>query len=358
MDISLPDIANLQGRRNAAAGVRSNCRTLVAVLSAFERNHFFPAGLEELETLASPVRIVAPEEIGCWKEFLAGVQPQIVLGGWDMPGLPDDPDLAERVAGSVEYLCYMAGSIRAKIPRSYLERGLLVTNWGTSISRVVAESGLMMILCALRSVALHQENMHHRGSWRSPDWSERSLFGRRVGLHGFGRVAQELVRLLKPFGVPVISYSPGTPRRVFDEFNVRSCTSLAELFANSEVFVEVAALNAQTEGIVGRDLLRLLPEGAAFVNIGRGKIVRTDDLIAVALERKLRVCLDVFEKEPLPPDSPLRRLPEFLLMPHQSGPTLDRFVDAGNFALRQIRAFVKGEPVETVVTAEIWDAST
>ncbi|MDR2675730.1 MAG: hypothetical protein LBC18_12950 [Opitutaceae bacterium] len=216
----------------------------------------------------------------------------------------------------------------------------------------------MLILAALRCVAASQHNLHHAGGWKLPRRPEQSLFGRRVGLHGFGRVAQALARLLRPFEVSLRTFAPGTPPPVFSEHDVHQCATLEELFSTSDVLVELAPLNDRTQGIIGRDLLELLPEGAVFVNTGRGRVVREAELLEVALARRLRVALDVFETEPLPAGSPLRAHPEILLMPHQGGPTLDRCRDAGDFALRQIAAWLRGGTPSALITLPVWDMSS
>jgi phosphoglycerate dehydrogenase-like enzyme len=384
---------NIPATHIAGAGARR----VVAVLSAFELESFFPDGLAAAGAAHGLPEIVlraVPEKSDTrwsWREFLEQERPDVLIGGWDMPGLPAPAAAVAAAAAATEkangeangagagvsagefipkelwpdYVCVITGTVRKKIPRGWIEQGLLVSNWGDSCSRVVAENALMLILGALRCVAANQHNLHHvavagdGGGWKLPGRPEQSLFGRRVGLHGFGRVAQALARLLEPFGVALSTFAPGTPAPAFAAHGgVRRCASLEELFATSDVLVELAPLNPRTQGIVGRELLRLLPEGAVFVNTGRGAVVREAELLEVALARRLRVALDVFEREPLPADSPLRARPEILLMPHQGGPTPDRCRDAGDFALRQIAAWLRGGMPQAVITAEVWDMAS
>jgi phosphoglycerate dehydrogenase-like enzyme len=87
-------------------------------------------------------------------------------------------------------------------------------------------------------------------------------------------------------------------------------------------------------------------------------VVDEADLLRVAREGRLQIALDVFEHEPLPADSPLRGLPNVTLLPHLAGPTRDRRRDAGALALKNLRAYLRGEPLEAVVTLEVYDRST
>jgi len=87
-------------------------------------------------------------------------------------------------------------------------------------------------------------------------------------------------------------------------------------------------------------------------------VVDQDGLLCVAREGQLQIALDVFEQEPLPANSPFRGLPNVALLPHLGGPTRDRRRDAGALAVKNLRAFLRGEPLDAVVTLEVYDRSS
>jgi phosphoglycerate dehydrogenase-like enzyme len=124
------------------------------------------------------------------------------------------------------------------------------------------------------------------------------------------------------------------------------------------VIVELAPLNPATKGIVTEKHLRLIRDGGVFVNVGRAAVVDESALLRVAREGKIFIGLDVFTEEPLPVNSGFRGLPNVSLTPHIAGPTLDRYPDATAFALRNLRAYAAGQPLEAVITPAIYDAST
>lgn len=216
----------------------------------------------------------------------------------------------------------------------------------------------MFLLMAQRRAGKWNTAMHREGALA--DWQEKtySLFGRRIGLHGFGHVGRELARLLTPFQVEVFAYDPHVPAALFAEFGVRPAASLTEIFSNCDAVVAVAALVPETLGIITEELLRRLPPTGAFVNVSRGRIVAEPGLVRVAREGRLQIGLDVYAQEPLPADHPLRGLNNVILLPHMAGPTSDRRCDAGAHALANIRRFAAGEPLSGVITPENYDRAT
>jgi phosphoglycerate dehydrogenase-like enzyme len=240
-----------------------------------------------------------------------------------------------------------------------IEGGLTVTNYNGAGARLVAEHSLLQILACLRQAAHSQLSLHSQGGWDQPAaHPPRSLFGRKVGFHGFGFNARALVRLLEPFGCQLAAYAPGDPDELLAQLHVTRCTTLEELFAGSQIIVEFAPLTPETQGVVDERLLRLIPEDGILVNSGRGAVLDQAALTRLAQEGKLTLALDVFVEEPLPLDSPLRGLPNVFLTPHIAGPTLDHYPDLGWFAMRNVARYFNGEPLEAVIDGYRYDHQT
>ena len=333
-------------------------RAIVA-LSDPEVADFFPGSLwAELERLLPEHRRVrlpmtaAEDWARLWRECPA----DILISAWRTPSLNSTLQPADMK--SLRYVCHLAGSVRKIVPRELIEQGLLVTNWGGSISPTVAECTLMLILMALRRASYWALAMHRNGAWKDGDSYSESLLGRRVGIHGMGLISQCLVPMLRPFTSRIQAYSPRVPEEVFASLGVKRLASLEELFSESDVVVELAAGTQENYRLIAEKHLRLIPEGGVFVNVGRGRVVDEDGLIRVAREGRLQIALDVFAREPLAADSPLRGLPNVTLLPHLAGPTCDRQRDCGALALKNLRAFLRGEPLEAVVTVGVYDRST
>jgi phosphoglycerate dehydrogenase-like enzyme len=233
-----------------------------------------------------------------------------------------------------------------------------VTNWGGSVSATIAESALMLILMALRRASYWSIALHRDRAWRDGDASTGSLVGRCVGIHGFGNIARALVPILRPFTSNIQAHSANVPGELFTAAGVRRVGSLEDLFATSDVVVELSAGIAANRHIVTEELLRRIPDDGVFVNVGRGSLVDEAALARVAIEGRLNVALDVFETEPLPADSPLRGLPNVTLSPHLAGPPIERRRDAGAFALNNLEAYRSGKPPSAVVNLDVYDRAT
>jgi phosphoglycerate dehydrogenase-like enzyme len=287
-----------------------------------------------------------------WKESPA----EVLVSAWQTP--PLNGKITPADLRSLRYVCYLAGSIRNLVPRELLNQGTLISNWGGTIAGTVAECTLMLIMMALRRASYWAIAMHREGAWKDRTTVTQSLIGKRVGLHGFGSISQALVPMLTPFTDQIQTYSPRVPDDILKTHKVSRASSLEELFSTSDIVVELAAATPENYHIIKESHLRSIPKDGVFVNIGRGCVVDGDALVKVAQEGELQIALDVYEEEPLPKDSPLRGLANVTLLPHLGGPTRDRRRDAGALALKNIRAFLNGEPQEALITPDSYDRST
>ena len=335
----------------------SRASSLLAVLTPTEVREFLPEPLlTQLRGLVPEFRLIDPTGMSeaAFAVELARVNADIVLGCWKTPPLP------EALPSRLRYVCYITGSVKKMISRAHLERGLIVSNWGGSISRTVAEAALFHMLACLRNASHWAIAMHQPGTaaWKNGLTDARSLFRRSVGIHGFGPVARELVGLLKPWGCPTTAFAPDLTAELAHAYGVERAASLDALFAENEIIVELAPLIPATTGLITERLLRLIRPGGIFVNVGRGAVVDEAALLRVARDGRISIGLDVYTTEPLPADSGFRGLPRVSLTPHTAGPTIDRYPDAGAFAVKNLRAHVEGRPLEAVITPEIYDQSS
>ena len=328
---------------------------LMLAVTPLDAHEFLPGALlREVKGFANSYTEFDPAggNAAAFAELLNDVNPEILVSGWRTPALP------AVLPSKLRYVCHLTGTVRSMLSRRHIEEGLIVTNWGGSIARVVAEGALMHILASLRRMTHWALAMHREGAWKTREAETASLFGRSVGIHGFGRVARELIGLLAPFGVDISVLAPDVDAASEQAYGIRKVDTLEALFSENDVVVELAPLNPHTKGIITESLLRLLRPGSVFVNTGRGLVVDEAGLVRVAREGKVFFGIDVFAVEPLAADHPLRSLPNVTLTPHLSGPTTDRRRDSGAHAVCNLRSYVSGGQLEAIVTPALYDLSS
>lgn len=328
----------------------------MVALTARERSLFF-GNLD----LSPPTRWrwLADREVSPdgWENLLESLQPAVVVSAWSTPSLPERWLL--RPGCPLRYVCHVVGSVRQLVPRSFLERGGLVTNWGESVCGQVAEHGLLLALAALRNTARWSAFIARAPDTRRiEELGTKTLFGRRVGLHGFGGVARALLPLLAPFSVSIAAFSTGVPPELMRTAGVRPCGSLEELFSTCDVLFECEALTPATAGSVSAALLAALPDDGVFVNIGRGGIVDDAALQHEARTGRLRLALDVVADEPLTTASSYVTSGHVVLSPHIGGPTRDRYGQCGALALAHVDTFLHGKTPASAITLAAYDRAT
>ena len=302
------------------------------------RNIVTELNLDEYESL----RKLPPEQI---TKRLQGYD--IMIGGWGAVPLP-----ADYAPIKPQFYQSITGTFVGKVDPVHAERGLKLANWGDSISHTIAESALTMILASLKNVGLHYETMHVQKGWRGVGPESRSLFNRKVGLFGFGMIAQQLVKLMQPFQVQISAYDPYMPDEDFKQFGVKRVATLEELFSTMDIISVHAAKTTETNHLINKKILQMMKDDAVLVNTARGNVLDEKALAAEHAAGRLLSALDVFDVEPLPQESALRDHWRCLLFPHQGGPSLDQYFRMMDRTIENIRRYVNGEPVLMEISAQ------
>jgi phosphoglycerate dehydrogenase-like enzyme len=204
------------------------------------------------------------------------------------------------------------------------ERGIRVVDTTHGSSLPVAEWALALMMIGLRNAGEQFRRLirgdEFRRSRDDAGFRLGELTGRQVGLIGLGHIGRRLVELLQPFRCSILVYDPYAPKEVAQALHVE-LAPLERVMSDADVVVCTAPLTPRTRGMIGARELDLLKTDSVFVNVSRGAIVDTDALIARAARGDIRVCLDVFDPEPIPAGSPVRDLPNVFLSPHIAGVT-------------------------------------
>ncbi|HSK07859.1 MAG TPA: NAD(P)-dependent oxidoreductase, partial [Acidimicrobiia bacterium] len=152
--------------------------------------------------------------------------------------------------------------------------------------------------------------------WDRASFQGVELRGRTLGLIGAGRIGTEVARRARAFGMDVIAHDPYLSAERAAEIGVEM-VGLDELLALSDVISLHVPLNDETRALLDDDLLGRVKKGAFILNVSRGGVIDEAALTKALVEEHLAgAALDVFEKEPLDPESPLRTAPNLVLTPH------------------------------------------
>lgn len=224
-------------------------------------------------------------------------------------------------------------------------RGITICHTAAGESRLgVPELAWGMIFALARNIP--QEDATIRaGGWQSG--VGEVLGGKVLGLAGLGKLGARMAAIARAFEMEVIGWSQNLTDARADEVGVRRVDKAA-LFAESDVVSLHLILSDRSRGIVGAAELALMKPGAMLINTSRGPLVDEGALIAALQEGRIRAGLDVFDREPLPPDHPLRHAPNTVLTPHVGYVTQGAYAAFFRDTVENILAWRAGAPVRVL----------
>jgi phosphoglycerate dehydrogenase-like enzyme len=226
------------------------------------------------------------------------------------------------------------------------QRGVVLTNMAGIFDAALAESVLGFLLAF--SARILEDARVAPGDW--PQDPVRRLAGTTALVVGAGSIGTEVGRLLRAAGLTVraIARTPRPADEVFEA--VAGPDDLVGELALADHVVNALPLTPRTRRVFDVRAFAAMKPEAVFVNIGRGATVDEPALVRALDEGRIAgAALDVFETEPLPPESPLWRMPNVLVSPHRAGDHVGWEADVVGLFVDNLRRFVAGEPLRNVV---------
>jgi phosphoglycerate dehydrogenase-like enzyme len=232
------------------------------------------------------------------------------------------------------------------------ENDVALFNAPDALRHSTASSALLFML-ALAKRLQEQERIARAGRWDlQPCVMGGELFGRTLGIIGLGHTGRELVRLVMPFSMRVLAYSPHADPAQAREMGVE-LMPLETVLCESDFVSLHCRLTPQTRRLIGADQLALMKPTAFFINVARGELVDQSALVAALRERRLAGAgLDVFEVEPLPQGDPLFELDNVILTPHWLPATKEIWQATGRAMAEGMLRAARGQVPDHVVNAE------
>ncbi len=217
---------------------------------------------------------------------------------------------------------------------------------GGSSGANTAELTLGLILAAVRGI--HTGDAAIRaGHFQEGTAPGFELEGKTLGVIGLGRLGARVAGYCRALGMRVVAWSQNLTAEKAKAGGA-ALVGKDELLSTADVVTIHLVLSDRTRGIIGAaDLMRMKP-GAVLVNTSRGPLVDEPALVAALRTGRLTAALDVFDREPLPANHPLRGLPNLVMTPHLGYGTIETFADFYRQSVENALAFMDGKPVRVL----------
>lgn len=233
------------------------------------------------------------------------------------------------------------------------ERRIRVLSAAPAFARQVAEMALGMALASCREIVAGDQAM--RAGSEQWLWAGNQgtfmLYGKRVGLIGYGNLARALLPLLAPFGCAVSVYDPWLSAGYLRSQDVEPM-SIEQLLATSQVIFVLATPSSENQALLSRALLEQIQIGAVLVLISRAHVVDFDALTDLVLAGRFKAAIDVFPNEPLAHDHPIRQAPGAVLSAHRAGSVREGLWEIGRMVVDDLEAITCGLPPQRLQIAQ------
>ncbi len=324
---------------------------------------FTEAQLDKLRAVSSRVEVIQHQDKSC-DDLPPGLAEKVrILYGWSGPVRE-----AHRFP-RLEWLQTHSAGVDFLLGRPVWQSQVLITTLSGVHAVPIAEYLLAMIL-AFRWRLPAMRHYQARSEWVRGRWSVFAgpeLRGSTLGVIGYGSIGRELARLGHAMGMRVLAANrsgrrlsqrgyrlPGTgdPQATIPE-KIYPTGQFLEMLPQCDYVAVLAPLTAETRHMIGAEALARMKAGAFLFNAGRGALIDEAALIDALRNGSIAGAgLDVFETEPLPPDSPLWQMENVIISPHVSGFTLQYDERASDLFAENLRRYLDGEALLNLVDRE------
>ncbi len=266
-----------------------------------------------------------------------------------MPRPPWPSDMLSRLP-KAKWVQYIGAGVDRAVVRELVESDLVVTNSKGTQNIPMAEYILATILMFVKKALLCFLNKQ-QNRWEKLDLSE--LWGKTLGIVGLGSVGQEVARLAKAFGMRIVATRRSVVRQEFSVMGVDKVyppRDLPEMLGECDFVVLLVPLIKETTRMIGERELRAMKLGAFLINSSRGGVIDEGMLIRALREGWIAgAALDVFQKEPLSPESALWEIPNVFISPHVSARSEMRMVRLTELFCENLKRYLAGQPLLNVI---------
>jgi len=260
-----------------------------------------------------------------------------------------------KVADKLRWIHSPAAAVHQLMFPELVQSDVILTNAREVHGPVVAESVMALVFalakCLPQAIRLQQKHLWGQEVMWQGRPRPRELAGATLGLVGLGSIGQAVARHASNLGMRVLavreSVEKGTPEGVHQVF---ASSQLDDMLGQSDYVVLAVPVTSSTRGLMNAARLAKMKSEACLINVGRGPLVDEAALAQAVRDKRIGgAALDVFEKEPLPADSPLWDLENLLITPHTAGLTEKLWERHYQLISENLRRYLDGKRLLTVV---------
>ena len=224
------------------------------------------------------------------------------------------------------------------------QKGIIVMNTPAGNTTSTAEHTFSMILALSRNIPQANASMK-KGEWKRSKFMGVELYGKVLGIVGFGRIGSEVAKKALSFGMKILAFDPFLSREVAQSMGVE-IVELKELLAHSDYITVHTPLTEETKHMISTAEFGLMKKGVRIINCARGGII-DEGALAVAIKegKVVGAAMDVFEQEPLPADSELLKLDNVITTPHLGASTEEAQVNVAIEVAQIVRDALLGRGI-------------
>ena len=232
------------------------------------------------------------------------------------------------------------------------KHGITVCNAGSYSTEAVAQHVFAFILHYYNTISRYDEFVKNKG-WIntnkfSPFMEMKELFGKTIGIIGYGSIGQKVAVIANAFGMNVLAYSRSALKEKIQSDEVTYAT-VDEILGKSDIVTIHCPLNKDSEKMCNKEFFTKMKKDSLFINTSRGGVVNQEDLMWALNNNVIQyAALDVIEKEPMPEDCKLIETKNLVITPHAAWAPLETRERLIKIVSKNLQKWVAGTPINVI----------
>lgn len=232
------------------------------------------------------------------------------------------------------------------------KHGITVCNAGSYSTEAVAQHVFAFILHYYNTISRYDEFVKNKG-WIntnkfSPFMEMKELFGKTIGIIGYGSIGQKVAVIANAFGMNVLAYSRSALKEKIQSDEV-TYAAVDEILGKSDIVTIHCPLNKDSEKMCNKEFFTKMKKDSLFINTSRGGVVNQEDLMWALNNNVIQyAALDVIEKEPMPEDCKLIETKNLVITPHAAWAPLETRECLIKIVSKNLQKWVAGTPINVI----------